>query len=123
MSEHEKMNGTGITRLKRALHCSYLGLTAAFRNEEAFRQEVFACLFLVPMACWVGDTSLERALLISSLLILLIVEILNSAIEAVVNRIGLERHPLSGLAKDLGSAAVFLAIIHVVVIWLLVLCN
>jgi diacylglycerol kinase (ATP) len=121
MSEQEKFNGTGVARLKRALHCSYLGLSAAFRNEEAFRQELLACLFLVPIACWLGDSNVERALLVGSLLILLIVEILNSAVEAVVNRIGLERHELSGLAKDLGSAAVFLAITHIVAVWLLVL--
>lgn len=121
MSDQEKFNGTGVARLKRALHCSYLGLTAAFRNEEAFRQELLACLFLVPIACWLGTTNVERALLVGSLLILLIVEILNSAIEAVVNRIGLERHELSGLAKDLGSAAVFLAITHIVAVWSLVL--
>ena len=121
MNDQEKFNGTGITRLRRAMHCSYLGLTAAYRNEEAFRQELLACLFFVPIACWLGDTNVERALLVGSLLILLIVEILNSAIEAVVNRIGLERHELSGLAKDLGSAAVFLAITHIVVVWLLVL--
>lgn len=121
MSEQEKFNGTGIIRLKRAIRCSYVGLIAAFRNEAAFRQELLACLVFIPIACWLGATNVERALLIGSLLILLIVEILNSAVEAVVNRIGLELHELSGLAKDLGSAAVFLAIVHVVVVWLLVL--
>lgn len=121
MDDQEKFNGTGITRLRRAMHCSHLGLTAAYRNEEAFRQELLACLLLVPIACWLGDSNVERALLVGSLLILLIVEILNSAVEAVVNRIGLERHELSGLAKDLGSAAVFLAITHIVAVWLLVL--
>ncbi len=121
MIEQEKFNGTGVARLRRALRCSYVGLTTAYRNEEAFRQELVVCLILTPVACWLGDTGMERALLVGSLLILLIVEILNSAVEAVVDRIGLEHHELSGLAKDLGSAAVFLAIVQIVVIWFLVL--
>ncbi|NLX19092.1 MAG: diacylglycerol kinase [Desulfobulbus sp.] len=121
MIEQEKYNGTGIVRLRRALHCSYVGLTTAYRNEEAFRQELLVCLILIPVACWLGHTNTERALLVGSLLILLIIEILNSAVEAVVDRIGPERHELSGLAKDLGSAAVFLAIVLIVVVWSLIL--
>ncbi len=76
---------------------------------------------LLPVACWLGDTNVERALLAGSLIILLIVELLNTAVEVVVNRIGIERHELSGRAKDLGSAAVFMAIANTVVVWLLVL--
>lgn len=121
MSEQKKVNGTGIARLKRAMRCSIQGLSAAYRNEEAFRQEVLACLVLLPLACWLGDTNVERALLAGSLVILLIVEILNTAVEVVVNRISAERHELSRLAKDLGSAAVALAIAHAAIIWLLVL--
>jgi diacylglycerol kinase (ATP) len=121
MSEQQKVNGTGLARLKRAMHCSYLGLAAAYRNEEAFRQELLACLVLLPLACWLGDTNVERALLAGSFILLLIVELLNTAVEVVVNRIGLDRHELSGLAKDLGSAAVSMAIINTVIIWLLVL--
>lgn len=123
MTEQEKVNGTGLARIKRAMHCSFLGLTAAYRNEEAFRQELLLCLVLLPVACWLGNTNVERALLVGSLLLLLIVELLNTAVEVVVNRIGIERHELSGRAKDLGSAAVFMAIANTVVVWLLVLLT
>ena len=123
MDEEPKINGTGLARIKRAMHCSYLGLAAAYRNEEAFRQELLLCLVLLPVACWLGNTNIERALLVGSLLILLIVELLNTAVEVVVNRIGIERHELSGRAKDLGSAAVFMAIANTVIVWLLVLLT
>lgn len=123
MTDQDKFNGTGLARIKRAMHCSYLGLAAAYRNEEAFRQELLLCLVLLPVACWLGNTNIERALLVGSLLILLIVELLNTAVEVVVNRIGIERHELSGRAKDLGSAAVFMAIANTVVVWLLVLLT
>jgi diacylglycerol kinase (ATP) len=123
MTEQEKVNGTGLARIKRAMHCSYLGLAAAYRNEEAFRQELLLCLVLLPVACWLGNTNIERALLVGSLFILLIVELLNTAVEVVVNRIGIERHELSGRAKDLGSAAVFMAIANTVIVWLLVLLT
>ena len=121
MTTQEKVNGTGLARIRRAMRCSYLGLTAAYRNEEAFRQELLLCLALLPAACWLGRTNVERALLVGSLIVLLIVELLNSAVEATVNRIGPERHELSGLAKDLASAAVFMAIVHAVAVWFLVL--
>ncbi|MDR2551246.1 MAG: diacylglycerol kinase [Desulfobulbus sp.] len=121
MSEQEKVNGTGLARIVRAMRCTGVGLAAAYRNEEAFRQELLACLALLPVACWLGHSNVERALLAGSLVLLLIVELLNTAVEVVVNRIGPERHELSGLAKDLGSAAVFMAIVHVVVVWSLVL--
>lgn len=123
MTDQDKFNGTGLARIKRAMHCSFLGLAAAYRNEEAFRQELLLCLVLLPVACWLGNTNIERALLVGSLLILLIVELLNTAVEVVVNRIGIERHELSGRAKDLGSAAVFMAIANTVVVWLLVLLT
>jgi diacylglycerol kinase (ATP) len=122
-TEQEKVNGTGIARLKRAMHCSYLGLSGAYRNEEAFRQELIVCLLLLPVACWLGDSNVERALLAGSLILLLIVELLNTAVEVVVNRIGIERHELSGLAKDLGSAAVAMAIVNTAIIWFLVLLT
>jgi diacylglycerol kinase (ATP) len=121
MTEQEKVNGTGLARIKRAMRCSYAGLTTAYRNEAAFRQELLVCLALLPVACWLGHTNVERALLASSLIVLLIAELLNTAVEVVVNRIGPERHELSGLAKDLGSAAVFMAIAHAVAVWSLVL--
>jgi diacylglycerol kinase (ATP) len=123
MTDQDKINGTGLARIKRAMHCSFLGLAAAYRNEEAFRQELLLCLVLLPVACWLGNTNIERALLVGSLLILHIVELLNTAVEVVVNRIGIERHELSGRAKDLGSAAVFMAIANTVVVWVLVLLT
>ena len=123
MSEQQKVNGTGLARLKRAMHCSYLGLSAAYRNEEAFRQEVYVLLVLVPLGIWLGDGPLERALLIGSLLIVPIVELLNSAVEAAVDRISLEHHLLIKRAKDMGSAAVMIALVNVVVVWTLVLLG
>ena len=121
MNEEQKLNGTGLARLKRALSCSYAGMAAAWANEEAFRQELFAAVVLVPLACWIGDSGVERALLVGSLLLVVIVELVNTAVEVVVDRISADRHALSGLAKDLGSAAVSMALLHAAVIWLLVL--
>lgn len=123
MNDQQKENGTGMARLKRAIRCSSAGLAAAWKNEEAFRQEGLAGLVLLPLGLWLGDTGVERALLAGSVLLVLIVEMLNSAVEAVVDRIGPERHELSGRAKDLGSAAVSFALLHVVVVWLLVLLG
>lgn len=121
MSEEQKINGTGLARLKRALSCSSAGISAAWTNEEAFRQELCAAVVLIPLACWLGDNGVERALLVGSLLLVILVELVNTAVEVVVDRIGLDRHTLSGLAKDLGSAAVSVALLHAAVIWLLVL--
>lgn len=112
---------TGINRLINAAGYSWQGLKAAFKHEAAFRQEVFLLLLLVPTALWLGETGVERALLLGSLLLVLIVEILNSAIEAVVDRVSGERHDLSGRAKDLGSAAVLLSLVFTALVWLLVL--
>jgi diacylglycerol kinase (ATP) len=108
---------TGITRWKKALGFTWLGLKATFKHEEAFRQEVLLLLVATPLAFWLGKSGLEIALLIASVLLLLIVELLNSAIEAVVDRFGGEIHELSGRAKDMGSAAVFIAMINTAVIW------
>ena len=112
---------TGIARLIKALGFSWLGLKAAYRNEEAFRQEVYLLILLLPAGLWLGDNGVERALLVGSLLLVLIVELFNSWIESVVDRFGGELHELSGRAKDVGSAAVLIALINVLVIWLLVL--
>jgi diacylglycerol kinase (ATP) len=119
--EKTKPNGNGLSRIFRAAHCSKLGLQAAFIHEQAFRQELFLCLMLAPLGLWLGEGGVERSLLLGSLLLVLIVELLNSAIEAVVDRIGVEHHELSGRAKDLGSAAVTLSLVQVVVVWLLLL--
>jgi len=116
-----KPGATGLTRIVNAAGYSWLGLKAAFRHEAAFRQELALCVLLVPAGLWLGDTGVERALLIGSLLLVLIVELLNSAVETVVDRFGGERHELSGRAKDIGSAAVFIALLNVVVVWALVI--
>ena len=114
---------TGIKRIISAGGFSLKGLSAAYRHEAAFRQEVWLAVVLVPAALWLGQTWLEKTLLISAVLVLLIVELLNSAIEAVVDRIGEEYHDLAGRAKDMGSAAVFLAMGLLVLIWAGVLLN
>lgn len=114
---------TGVTRWIKALGFTWLGLKAAFKHEEAFRQEVFLLLVSVPLAFWLGDNGIEIAILIGSVLLLLIVELMNSAIEAVVDRFGGEIHELSGRAKDMGSAAVFIAMVNLAICWLLVLLS
>lgn len=120
MDEQQKVNGTGTARIMRAILCSKAGIATAFRNEEAFRQEVILCAILLPPALFFGHSNVERALLVASLFLVLIVELLNTAIEVVVDRISADRHALSGLAKDLGSAAVSMAIILAVVVWALI---
>ncbi|MEP7246904.1 MAG: diacylglycerol kinase [Gammaproteobacteria bacterium] len=111
----------GITRIVRAAGASWLGLTGAFREEAAFRQELGLSVVLIPLGLWLGHTGVERALLVAPMLLVLVVELLNSAIEATVDRIGLERHRLAGLAKDIGSAAVLMSFILMGIVWLLVL--
>jgi diacylglycerol kinase (ATP) len=102
---------------------SLAGLAAAARHEDAFRQELILVLILAPVALWLGDTGVERALLIASLLLVLIVELLNSAIEATVDRISFESHRLAKRAKDIGSAAVMLALANAGVVWLLIILS
>jgi len=108
---------TGLTRIIRAAGYSWQGIKAAFQHEAAFRQELALALVLLPVAVWLADNALQLGLLISSVLLVLIVEILNSAIEAAIDRHGKERHPLSARAKDMGSAAVLFALINLLVIW------
>ena len=120
--QHDKMrNGRGLRRLIRAGKSSLAGFTAAFKHEEAFRQELLLAVVLLPLGLLLGETGVEKALLAGSLLLVMIVELLNSAVEAVVDRVGLELHPLSGRAKDMGSAAVFLVIVYAIVVWLVIL--
>ncbi len=104
-------------RILRAAGYSAKGLKAVFRNEAAFRQELLLTIVLVPLACWLDVTPTERVLMIAVLFLILIVELLNSALEAVVDRIGAEQHELSGRAKDIGSAAVFVALLMAAYIW------
>lgn len=110
-------NHTGWRRIVNATFFSLNGLRAAWRHEEAFRQECALSIVLAPAALWLGQTPVERVLLVGSLLIVLIVELLNSAVEAAVDRVGTDHHRLSGQAKDLGSAAVFVSLLLVVVVW------
>jgi diacylglycerol kinase (ATP) len=113
----------GLDRLLRAFGASGKGLAGAFREEEAFRQELLVALVAIPLGLWVGHNGVERALLIAPMFLILIVELLNSAIEATVDRIGLERHALAGLAKDIGSAAVMVSFLLLAVVWVLVLTG
>lgn len=119
----QNKNSVGLRRLVNALGWSMKGLQATFNHEQAFRQEVLLCILLVPLGLWLGDTGVERALLVGPLLIVLIVEMINSAIESVVDRVGTEKHQLSGRAKDQGSAAVLISLILVVMCWVLVLST
>ncbi len=112
-----KTGATGLTRIINAAGYSWLGLKAAYVNEAAFRQELWLVIALTPVALIYGPSYADKAILIASLLFILLIEILNSAIEAVVDRFGDEIHPLSGRAKDMGSAAVMLAFFITALIW------
>lgn len=112
---------TDMARLARAFGYSWKGLRSAYRNESAFRQELILAAALTPLAVWLGRNGVERALLIGSVLLVLVVELLNSAIEAVVDRGGKGRDRLAGQAKDMGSAAVLVALALLVVTWAAVL--
>jgi len=116
-----KRGGKGLGRLFSAFGWSMSGLKATFLHEAAFRQELLLCLILAPLALYIGKTGVEKALLLGSLVLVLIVELLNSAVEAAVDRMGKEEHDLAGRAKDMGSAAVFLSLLNVVVVWLLLI--
>lgn len=115
-----KPGNTGFRRILRATRYSAQGFVHAWRHEAAFRQEVALTLVLVPAGMWLGTSLMERLLLIGSCVFVLIVELLNSAIEAAVDRVGDEPHELSGRAKDLGSAAVFVSLVIVAAIWIAV---
>jgi diacylglycerol kinase (ATP) len=117
----DKANNRGLARIVNATFFSVAGLRAAWSNEAAFRQECLLVLVLTPAAFWVGQTAVERALLIGSCWLVLVVELLNSAIEAVVDRVGTDHHKLSGRAKDLGSAGVFVSLALTALVWGLML--
>ena len=122
MSEYNNKPGaTGLTRVINAFGYSMKGLRAAFINEAAFRQELLLFIVMTPLAIWLGQNGIEQALLIGSLFVVLIAELMNSAIEAIVDRVGSEWHELSGRAKDIGSAAVLIALVNVFVVLILVL--
>ncbi|KPZ51701.1 MULTISPECIES: diacylglycerol kinase [Pseudoalteromonas] len=117
MKDVFKPNGLGIKRIFKATYCSYLGFKAAFIEEAAFRQELLLSIILLPISFWLATSVLHWALLVSTLLIILIVELLNSAIEALTDRVSTERHVLSGRAKDMGSAAVTLSLMILTIVW------
>ena len=114
---------TGLTRLVNAFSYSIAGTLAAFKHEDAFRQEVLLTVILTPVALYLGETAMQQAFMISSLLFIIIVELLNSSIEATVDRISVKHHKLAKRAKDIGSAAVFFSLINAAVIWFLILVK
>lgn len=114
-------SASGATHFIKAFGWSISGFTSALKHETAFRQELFLFCVLAPLAFWFGANGLERALLLGSLMLVLIVELLNTAVESVVDRISQDLHPLSGRAKDLGSSAVFISLLNAGIIWILIL--
>ena len=114
---------TDVGRIVRAGSYSMSGLRVALKKEAAFRQEVILFAILAPIGLWLGRNGIERSLLVGSLLIVLIVELLNSAIEATVDRVSKKHHKLSGRAKDMGSAAVYIALLQVLLVWALILAD
>ncbi|MFC1535423.1 diacylglycerol kinase [Thermodesulfobacteriota bacterium] len=113
----------GIGRLINAFRFSVDGFKAAWKNEEAFRQEIILAILVFPAGLWLGTTGTQRALLVGIYFIIPLTELLNSAIESIVDRMGSERHVLSGRAKDLGSAAVLLSICIAIIVWGLIICE
>ena len=112
---------TGLKRLINAFGYSIEGFKSAFKNEDAFRQELILAIILIPTGILIGENGFQKALLVSSILAVLIVELLNSGIEATVDRISLEKNSLTKRAKDIGSAAVFLTIVNAILTWLIIL--
>lgn len=117
MAEINKPNTRGIKHIFDAFGYSLKGLKAAVTHEEAFRLELLAVVIMLPLSFWLGRSAVEHALLVGSLLLVLIVELINSAVEAVVDRVGVEHHELSGRAKDIGSAAVMMTLLNVTSVW------
>lgn len=113
----------GLTRLWNALGYSRDGLAAAWKNEAAFREEVLLAVIAIPLAVYLGKTGIDRALMVGSIILILIVEILNSGLEAVVDKASPEKHELAKRAKDMGSAAVLLSLINAAAIWVFVLLG
>jgi diacylglycerol kinase (ATP) len=114
---------TGLTRLINAFSYSCAGLRTAYKNEDAFRQEVLLAIILIPLAFYLRHDAVERVLMVGSVLLLIIVELLNSAIEATVDRISLDHHRLAKRAKDIGSAAVLIGLVNMAMVWALILLG
>lgn len=119
--ENRHKGKTGFRRLWNAFHYSMAGFKVAYQNEDAFRQEILLAAVLIPLALFLPSGAVGKALMIASVLLVLVVELLNSAVEAAIDRISLDRHRLSKRAKDIGSAAVLIALINVLATWALVL--
>ncbi len=119
--ENPHKGKTGLTRIKNAFSYSMTGLCSATHHEEAFRQELILAIILIPTALFIDVSAISKALMVASVLLVLIVELLNSAIEATVDHTSLEQHPLAKRAKDIGSAAVLLSLLNVTAVWLLIL--
>lgn len=111
----------GLKRFINAFIFSFAGFKAAWTHEEAFKQEVVVFFVAIPLAIWIGENNIEKLLLIASVVLVMVIELLNSAIEAIVDRVGVEYHELAGRAKDMGSAAVMLSILLAMATWLLIL--
>lgn len=124
-ADYQKLNQPirSIMRIIYATQWSMKGFESTLKTEEAFRQEVLLLIILAPPGIWLGDTGIERTLLIGTVLIVLIVELLNSAVESAIDRIGDEHHKLSGKAKDQGSAAVFVSLVLAAMTWLFILIK
>lgn len=114
---------TGLRRLLNAFGYSMAGIKAAYQNEDAFRQEVLMAVVLIPLAFYLGETRLETAFMIACVLLVIIVELINSSIEATVDRISLENHLLAKRAKDIGSAAVMLSLFNLAIVWGLIVLR
>jgi diacylglycerol kinase (ATP) len=119
----EKKTSKGFERIVNAFKFTFKGVRSAWSNEEAFRQEALVLILVVPAGLIIPETFLQKGLFIGAWLLVLVIELLNSAIESVVDRIGYEKHPLSGQAKDMGSAAVFIGICLSVIIWISIICE
>jgi diacylglycerol kinase (ATP) len=113
----------GLERIAKALGYSLAGLRAAYENEAAIKQEVWLMVVLVPLGFYLGNTNIERILLVGVVFLVFIVELLNSAIEAAVDHTSIDHHKLAARAKDIGSAAVFMSMMLVLLVWLLVICG
>jgi diacylglycerol kinase (ATP) len=115
-----KPGNTGLRRVVNATFFSLAGLKTAWQSEAAFRQECLLAAVLIPAGLWLGQDAVQRALLVGSCLLVLIVELLNTAVEYVVDRVGMDHHRLSGQAKDVGSAAVFVSLALTLIVWVLI---
>ena len=123
MDEHEFGNGGGLTRTIKAFKCSMQGLQSAWRNESAFQQELFLAVPFLTLSLWISESAFQFALLLFTVALVLIVELLNSTIESVVDHVGIEHHELSGRPKDIASAAVFLSLLMPPTCLVLIACE